>query len=615
MSYNIQEKGRQNVANVNNGNPTHYLPSQQSHHSDTQEILSQSNNILYGGQLPEIGHDSNNVMLNMQQQNSLDPTHHTVYQSQGQGQQMGQNTCTNFNRGMHSAQVNQPVSNNSHDGQWSQGTPVDNGQGIPAWAAHLCQQVNNIHGVVNNQNQKWQTLETSIKSQNDRLTKIEYQLSEMATIRQDVSQVKSRFSNIQTEVNTLKSKVTEYDQTVQKYSDMCDDAAINSSTTEIKINKMAKQLEKIQTDQVVMKQAQKDTNDRITDVQWRSMRENLIFSGIPEGGKEENCEQVVKEFLYNCMKIDKNIPFDRVHRLGKFDKQRAFPRPIVAKFTFYKDKEFVKQTAPDTLTDTDYYVNDHFPQEIERERKKLYPIAKAARKISENKVRLVREKLFVNDKRVFPPSENSRTQNHGRQERSYQPRNQNNYTAPTGNDHNSNRTTWSRTFTRSKRIAPNNSSDDVIFVENRYAPLRDVTDDGIYTPKNLAGKSKARSPLEEATLSKKQKDSAQSDSDESTNSTIYSLEIPVPDMDKQSPENDIPLSEMDTQDPENVVPRSITDTQPPENDPSDTRQQAADDSATGGSDSRSNTDTQPPENGPSDTRQQTADDSAAGGSD
>lgn len=155
-----------------------------------------------------------------------------------------------------------------------------------------------------------------------------------------------------------------------------------------------------------MEQKQKASDDKLMDVQWRSMRENLIFSGIPETelrrGEHENCESLVKEFIRNQMRIEREIEFDRVHRLGRYMQNQRYPRPIIAKFTYFKDKEHVRQAAPRTLIGTRYSVNEQFPPEMESRRKELYPVAKDARRIETNRVRLVRDKLYINGAQYIP---------------------------------------------------------------------------------------------------------------------------------------------------------------------------------------------------------------------
>ena len=55
--------------------------------------------------------------------------------------------------------------------------------------------------------------------------------------------------------------------------------------------------------------------DRSNDLEWRSLRENLLFYGIKED-KGENCEEVVKDCISCALEIEENISLDRVHRLG-----------------------------------------------------------------------------------------------------------------------------------------------------------------------------------------------------------------------------------------------------------------------------------------------------------
>ena len=62
----------------------------------------------------------------------------------------------------------------------------------------------------------------------------------------------------------------------------------------------------------------------------------------------------------------------------------------------------MRQSARDTLTGTQYGVKEQFPIEVEAKRRTLYPIMKKARENKENKVRMVRDRLFINDNEVAP---------------------------------------------------------------------------------------------------------------------------------------------------------------------------------------------------------------------
>ncbi len=123
----------------------------------------------------------------------------------------------------------------------------------------------------------------------------------------------------------------------------------------------------------------KKIKETVIDLQARSMRDNLVFSGIPESA-EEDPEATVKNFIKTYLKLPEdtveNICFERVHRMGAKKPGAPRPRPIVAKFGYFKQKEQVKSRGRE-LKGTDFGVNDQFPKEILERRKILFPIRRS----------------------------------------------------------------------------------------------------------------------------------------------------------------------------------------------------------------------------------------------
>ena len=78
----------------------------------------------------------------------------------------------------------------------------------------------------------------------------------------------------------------------------------------------------------------------ILDLQCRSTKDNLIFFGLPEAklGHIENCQDTISKFMKNELKIIKDIHLGNAHRFGSNERG---PRPIVARFLFHNDLEFV----------------------------------------------------------------------------------------------------------------------------------------------------------------------------------------------------------------------------------------------------------------------------------
>ncbi|XP_078808269.1 uncharacterized protein LOC144994386 isoform X1 [Oryzias latipes] len=141
--------------------------------------------------------------------------------------------------------------------------------------------------------------------------------------------------------------------------------------------------------------------ETLLDLQSRSMRDNLVVAGVPEEAGEDP-EATVRSFLQVHLKLPKEevqkISFHRVHRLGGRRSDHQRPRPIVAKFEHFKQKELVKGRGRE-LKGTHYSVNDQFPAEILRRRKILFPLRRKHLAAGSRAIVAV-DKLYV-DGRLF----------------------------------------------------------------------------------------------------------------------------------------------------------------------------------------------------------------------
>ena len=123
----------------------------------------------------------------------------------------------------------------------------------------------------------------------------------------------------------------------------------------------------------------------------RSMRDNLIFSNIPEEGINEDPEKKVRELISKTLLIKDDVPFERAHRMGRFTQDRT--RPIVVEFSRFKDKMNVLRNAF-KLKGSKVGINEQFPAEINERRKLLLPILKKE-KSKGNPARLVTDALIT----------------------------------------------------------------------------------------------------------------------------------------------------------------------------------------------------------------------------
>lgn len=131
------------------------------------------------------------------------------------------------------------------------------------------------------------------------------------------------------------------------------------------------------------------------------MRDNLLFTNIPEqtkinneGRRYEDTEDVLSKFIENRINIT-DVKFERVQPMGP---RRDTPKPIVAKFSFFKDREAVRRSGF-KLKGTNYGIHEQFPEDVERKRRELYALVRRFRKNNRRTV-LVRDRLFVDGREV-----------------------------------------------------------------------------------------------------------------------------------------------------------------------------------------------------------------------
>ena len=415
------------------------------------DALGLSRDLLYGANNVPLAHSRVTDMLQHQMQHPPPPY--------GQQSQLYMTNANNVNNGQATQtnrQVNMQFVNTDHcNGQTDQTyspqsaayarpdmqhtVQTANGPGadshIPAWASGLCQQINNLQTLFGGHAERWQVLENNIVIQNETLTSMGKQLAEISSLKREVINTNTRVYDVENTVKNLQTQMKDYDESINSYSNMYDEFTTKSSDTNKKLKNMETRFRNMEQKIDNIDKNIQETNERLTDVRWRSMRENLLFFGIRESDiPGENCKITIKDFLRDSMAIQKDVSFDRVHRLGRYNRKNVRPRPIVAKFTFYKDRELVRLTAPQALGGTRFGVSEQYPTEIEEKRKPLYEVARKAREIESNKVRLVRDKLYINDK-LYDPGQTRNSANYTDtreyergDNRSGQTRNSTNYT-------------------------------------------------------------------------------------------------------------------------------------------------------------------------------------------
>ena len=267
------------------------------------------------------------------------------------------------------------------------------------------------NGMLNIMQQIQQTNATVLS----RLSSIECSVSKLTTIENDLSLLRLDVSNLKRENGSMAIQISEVESSCQTISSVFDEYIESNTKNENDITQLKKENDKLKNELQKSDENYSKLYDNVQELTARSMQENLLFFGIgesPENGQKEEIEVKIRDFLKTKVfpetpEVVDNIQFDRIHRLGGIrDRQnlKQYPRPIVAKFEKYSDRENVRKAGIDlNKKRCGYSIREQFPVEMENRRKQLYPIMRQYQENPANRVVLVRDKLYINGK-LYEPS-------------------------------------------------------------------------------------------------------------------------------------------------------------------------------------------------------------------
>ena len=209
----------------------------------------------------------------------------------------------------------------------------------------------------------------------------------MDKIEDKLDKIINRVSRLESEISAippLKDKVNELEKSVEFLSKTYD-----TVRGELKAN-----YEEI-------KKLKSESNSRVSELECRTMRDNLLFTGVPEQPRE-NAEQTGKEIIHSKLGFSQAVEFERVHRVG-YHSSSGRPRTIVAKFSRFKDREMIRTNAR-FLKGTKIGIHEQFSKEINDKRKLLYPKFKRARENNQY-AKLILDYLIIDNQKYIVNSE------------------------------------------------------------------------------------------------------------------------------------------------------------------------------------------------------------------
>ena len=213
-------------------------------------------------------------------------------------------------------------------------------------------------------------------------------LSKLESLEAKYNQIDEKVQKIDDRVATVEKKQKEFERSLNFMSAAIDDLNLNA----VEQRDTGGEQSELKTELESLKEENKRMRDIMVDLRCRSMKNNLIFTGLEGEHPDEDTEYKLRRFIYNELRIDHRIDFGNVHRFGR--RTGGKPRPIVAKFLHHKDLRLCLNRA-NNLRGTQFGISEQFPSEVEDRRKQLYPVMRQLRQQG-NRVKLVRDRLFVN---------------------------------------------------------------------------------------------------------------------------------------------------------------------------------------------------------------------------
>ena len=185
----------------------------------------------------------------------------------------------------------------------------------------------------------------SIAEIKEKLEKALNCIQEIDSLRQKQSCLKEKNKGLETSLEFAHSSMTELNKKVD-----AQDKAIKQLHEGVK--SLTKQVN--------------EEKQRSVKLESHSHRNNLNFFNMPEEKDEsfQSSENVLRRLMETKLKVSKKeskeISLERIYRIGKSNSNNSKPRPLIAKFTFHKDKEFVLAQGKN-LRGTNFAVARDFP--------------------------------------------------------------------------------------------------------------------------------------------------------------------------------------------------------------------------------------------------------------
>lgn len=231
--------------------------------------------------------------------------------------------------------------------------------------------------------------------------------------KQKYIELEKRVARMQKEMNSMKDKLKASNKEVKNHFQYLYKREVTNKTELMEVR------EKVETlSNVIIRLEQKleDSANKLIAFQARSMRKNLIISGLEEPKNEtpQQLSQAVAQFLQQKLKAEAPVPLKICHRLNYVDGSEY--RPVIIKLANLEQKSLLLSLGPNLKglknnKNRYYYLNEQLPDQLAEEKKYAQTWIKEnkSKQVGEQlQMKIYKNKLRINNepyqKKVKPPS-------------------------------------------------------------------------------------------------------------------------------------------------------------------------------------------------------------------
>ena len=228
----------------------------------------------------------------------------------------------------------------------------------------------------------------SVSAVKDGLNKSQTKGTTMDDLAEMMAAMNGNMTGMRSEMTAMGGKMSSMSETMTTMQ--ADMSGIKSQFEETQ-----QRVEQLEKENEQLRKSHAELLDRVDDLENRSRRNNLLFYGIKKSA-DENCETVLKNLFTDNLDIDDDVQIDRAHRVGASD-----DAPIIAKFTFYKDKERILKTKK-KLDGSDIFIGEDYSRGVRAIRKTLSKMKKEMKQQNKDrKIHLVYDHMYVDGVKMY----------------------------------------------------------------------------------------------------------------------------------------------------------------------------------------------------------------------